>query len=87
MTAADKRSPISDSVTVIRISVHPAAKEPNQHVIRMTPGVSRTTTIREVPTKSKLGLCSWDEALAPSDHLARLSSWAVSFSLQQTTLK
>jgi hypothetical protein len=87
MTAADKWSLISDSVTAIRISVHPAGKEPNQHVIRVTPGVSRTTTIREVPTKSKSGLCSWDEVWAPSDHLARLSSWAASFSLQQTTLK
>jgi hypothetical protein len=33
----------------------------------VTPGVSRTTIVREVPTKSKLGPCSQDEVLAPSD--------------------
>jgi hypothetical protein len=49
--------------------------------------VSRTITVREVPTKSKSGLCSRDEALAPNDHPAWLSSWAAAFFLQQTTSK
>jgi hypothetical protein len=33
----------------------------------MAPGVSRMTTVSEVPTKSKSGPCSQDEVLAPSD--------------------
>jgi hypothetical protein len=41
----------------------------------------------QVPTKLNLGPCSRDEVLAPSDLLARPSSGAASFSLQQTTLK
>jgi hypothetical protein len=69
MTATDKRLLISESVVTIRIDIHPAGEEPGQHVIRVTPGVSRTTTVREVPTKSKSGLCSRDEVLTPSDHL------------------
>jgi hypothetical protein len=87
MTATGKRSLISESVTVIRIGVHPAGKEPDQHVVRVTLGVSRTTTIREVPTKSKSSLFSRDEVLAPSNRPVRPSSWAASFSLQQTTSK
>jgi hypothetical protein len=79
MTATDKRTLISESVTTIWIGVHPVGEEPDQHVVRMTPRVSRTTTVRvtpevsrmttvcEVPTKSKSGLCSQDEVLAPSD--------------------
>jgi hypothetical protein len=31
----------------------------------MAPGVSRTITVGDVPTKSKSGLCSRDEVLAP----------------------
>jgi hypothetical protein len=38
-----------------------------QHVVRATLEVTRTTTISEVPTKSKLGPDSRDEVLAPSD--------------------
>jgi hypothetical protein len=82
MTATDKRSLISESVTTIQIGVHPAGEEPDQHVIRVTLEVSRTTTVCEVPAKSKSVLCSQDEDLAPSDRLARSSSWATSFSLQ-----
>jgi hypothetical protein len=67
MTATDKQSLISKSVMVTRIDTHPVGEEPDQHAVRVTPGVSRTTTVCEVPTKSKLGLCSWDEVLAPSD--------------------
>jgi hypothetical protein len=63
----DKRSLISESVAAIRIDIHPAGEEPDQHVVRVAPEVSRTTTVGEVPTKSKSGLCSWDEVLAPSD--------------------
>jgi hypothetical protein len=70
----DKQPLISESVAVIQIGVHPAGEDPNQHVIHVTPRVSRTTTVREVPTKSKSGLCSRDEVLAPSDRLARPSS-------------
>jgi hypothetical protein len=67
MTATDKRSLISESVMVNRIGVHPAGEEPNQYVVRVTPRVSHMTTVREFSTKSKSGLCSWDEVLAPSD--------------------
>jgi hypothetical protein len=70
----DKRSLISESVMVIRIGVHPRGEEPDQHVIHVAPWVSRTITICEVPTKSKLRLCYWDKVLAPSDHPARPSS-------------
>jgi hypothetical protein len=58
-----------------------------QHVVRMASRVSRTTIICEVPTKSNMGPCSWDEVLATSNRPTRPSSWATSFSLQQTTLK
>jgi hypothetical protein len=67
MTATDKRSLISESVAVTRVDIHPAGEELDQHIVRATPGVSRTTTVRKVPTKSKSGLCSRDEVLAPSD--------------------
>jgi hypothetical protein len=87
MIATSKRSLISESVAVIRIGVHPAGEEPNQHVVRVASLVSRATTIREVPTKSNLGPYSRDEVLAPSDHPVRPSSWAASFSLQHATLK
>jgi hypothetical protein len=43
--------------------------------------------IRKLPTKLKSGPYSKDEVLAPSDRPAHPSSWAASFSLQQTTLK
>jgi hypothetical protein len=81
MTAIDKRSLISKSVVVTRIDIHPVGEEPNQHVIRMAPGVSCMTTARELPTKSKSGLCSRDDVLAPTDHPARPSSWPASVSL------
>jgi hypothetical protein len=67
MVAIDKRPLISESVAVTRIEIHPAGEEPNQHIVRVTPEVSHTTTICEVPTKSKLSPCSWDEVLASSD--------------------
>jgi hypothetical protein len=72
---------------MIRIGVHPTREEPNQHGVRLASQVSRTTNVCEVPTKSKLGPCSQDEVLVRSDCPARPSSWAVSFSLQQTTSK
>jgi hypothetical protein len=81
MTAMSKRPLISESVAVIRICIYPVGEEPNQHVVCVTPQVSRTTTFREVSTKSKLGSCCRDEVLAPSDHSAQPSSWAASFSL------
>jgi hypothetical protein len=49
-----------------RIDIHHAGEEPDRHIVRMAPGVSRMTTIGEVPTKSKSNLCSRDEVLAPS---------------------
>jgi hypothetical protein len=52
MTTTDKQSLISKSVAVTRIDIHPIGEEPDQHVIRVTPEVSRTT-IYEVPTKLK----------------------------------
>jgi hypothetical protein len=62
----DNRSLISESVTAIRVDIHLVGEEPDQHEIRATPGVSRSTTICEVPTKLKSGPCSRDEVLAPS---------------------
>jgi hypothetical protein len=58
---------------MIRIGVHPTGEEPDQHVVHMAPRVSHTTTVREVPTKSKSGLCSrmkpWLSAIVrPSRH-------------------
>jgi hypothetical protein len=76
-----------EGVVVIRIGVHPTGEEPDRHIIRVAPRVSQMTTVCEVPTKLNLGPCSRDEVLAPSNHPAQPSSWAVSFSLQQTTLK
>jgi hypothetical protein len=68
MIAMIKRSLISGSVAMVRIGVHPAGEEPDQYVIHVAPRVSHKTTVHKVPTRSKLGLCSWDEVLAPSDH-------------------
>jgi hypothetical protein len=65
MTTTDKWSLISESVTVIRLGVHPAGEEPDQYVVRVASQVSHTTTVCEVPTKSNLGPCSQDEVLAP----------------------
>jgi hypothetical protein len=67
MKATDKRSLKSEIVVVSRIDIHPTRKEPDQHAIRVTPGVSHTETICEVPTMSKLVPCSKGEVLAPSD--------------------
>jgi hypothetical protein len=67
MTATDKRSPISESITTTRIDIHLAGEELDRRVVRVAPRVSRTTTIGEVPTKLKSGLCSQDEVLDPSN--------------------
>jgi hypothetical protein len=67
MTTTDKWSLIFESVTVTRIDIHPAREEPDRHVVRVAPGVSRMTTIGEVPTKSKSGLCYRDEVLTLSN--------------------
>jgi hypothetical protein len=87
MTAMDKQSLIFESAMAIRIGVHPTGGEPVQHVIHVASQVSRMTTVCEVPTKSNLGPCSWDEVLTPDDRAAQPSSWAASFLLQQTTFK
>jgi hypothetical protein len=71
----------------IRIGVHPVGEKPNQHIIHAASQATCMTTACEVPTKSKSDLYSRDEVLAPSDRPAWSSSWATSFSLQQTTLK
>jgi hypothetical protein len=84
MTTMSKRSLISESIVTIRIGVHSVGEEPEQHVIRLAPWVSHTTTLRKVPTRSKSGLCSRDEILIPTDHLARPSSWATSVSLHKS---
>jgi hypothetical protein len=76
-----KQPLISKSAATIRIGMHSIGEEPDQHVIRVTPQVSRMTTIHEVPTKLKLDICSRVEVLAPSDRPARPSSWTTSFSL------
>jgi hypothetical protein len=67
MIAMDKRSLISESVGTTRIDIHPAGEEHDQHVVHATPRVSHTTTVHEVHTKLKSGLCSRDEVLAPSE--------------------
>jgi hypothetical protein len=54
MTAMDKRSLISESVMVTRIDIHPAGEEPDRHIVHVAP-------------RSKSGLCSRDEVLAPND--------------------
>jgi hypothetical protein len=66
---------------MIRIGVYPTGEEPDQHIIRLASRVSYMTTVREVPTKSKLGPYYQDEVLAPNDRPARPSSCAASFSL------
>jgi hypothetical protein len=67
MTAMNKRPLISESVMMTQIDIYPTEEEPDQHVVRTAFGVLRMTTIHKVPTKSKLGPCSWDEVLPPSD--------------------
>jgi hypothetical protein len=52
---------------VIRIDIYYTGEELDQHIVHATPGVSRTTTVCEIPTKSKSISCSWDEVLAPRD--------------------
>jgi hypothetical protein len=70
----DKRSLISESVITIRIGVHPTGEEPDQHVVCLASRVSRMTTVREVPTKLKMGPCSQDKVLALSDRPTRSPS-------------
>jgi hypothetical protein len=65
MTPTKKRSLISESVTVTRIDIHHAGEEYDPHIVHVAPGVSRTTTVGEVPSKSKSGRCSEDEVLTP----------------------
>jgi hypothetical protein len=55
----DKRSLITESVAATWIDIHPTGEESDRHIVR--------TTVGEVPTKLKLGLCSRDEVLAPSN--------------------
>jgi hypothetical protein len=66
MTATNKRSLISESVTATRIDIHPAGEKPHQHIVRVTLGVSRMTIVREVPTKLKLGPYSRMKSLPPA---------------------
>jgi hypothetical protein len=82
-----KRSLISESVMAIQIGVHYTGEELDQHVVHVASRVSRTTTVCKVPTKSKSDPCSRNEVLAPRDRSTHPSSWAASFSLQQTTSK
>jgi hypothetical protein len=71
---------------VIQIGVHPAGEEPDQHIIRVTPGSSRTITV----CKSLLsqtwapapGVKFWPQGLPDPTVIM-----AGSFSLQQITLK
>jgi hypothetical protein len=63
----DKQSLISESVAVIQIDVHPAKEEPDRQVVRVALRVSRMTTVGEVPTKSKSGLCFRNEVFALTD--------------------
>jgi hypothetical protein len=52
---------------VSRIDIHPTTKEPDRHIVRVAPVVSRTIIIGEAPTKLNLGPYYQDEVLAPSD--------------------
>jgi hypothetical protein len=74
MIGMSKRSLISKSVAAIRIGIHPAGEQPNQHIVCVAPQVSHMTTLHEVHTKLKSGHCSQDEVLDPSDRLAQPSS-------------
>jgi hypothetical protein len=74
MIVTNKQSLISESTVAIWIGVHPVGEEPDWHVVCVTPRVLRTTTVHEVPTKSKSGLCSRDEVLVPNDRPAQPSS-------------
>jgi hypothetical protein len=78
-----KRSLISESVAVIQIDIHPAGEEPDQHVVRMAPRVSRMKTFCKVPTRSKSGLYFQNKILILSDRPTRPSFWATSFSLHK----
>jgi hypothetical protein len=62
-----KQSLIYESVTATLIDIHPTWEEPGQHVVRVTPEVSHTTIVREIPTRSKSVPWSRDEVLAPSN--------------------
>jgi hypothetical protein len=74
MTTTSKRSLISESVAAIRIDVHPAREEPDQHIMHLASWVSCMKTVHEVCTKSKLGPYSWDKVLAPNDRPTQPSS-------------
>jgi hypothetical protein len=63
----DKWSFISESVTAIWIDIRPVGEESDRHIVRVAPGVSHTTAIGKVPTKSKSGLYSQDEVLATNN--------------------
>jgi hypothetical protein len=63
----DKRPLIPESVMATWIDIHLAGEELDWHIVHAAPGVSRMTIVREVPTKSNLGICSQDEVLAPSN--------------------
>jgi hypothetical protein len=86
MTGTNKRSLISESVMMIQIDVHPAGDEPDQHNVRLASWVSRMTTVRESVLSQAWApapeMKSW-----PPGSSGWPSSWAASFSLQQTTFK
>jgi hypothetical protein len=74
VTAMSKRPLLSESVVAIQIGIHPTEEEPNQHIVRVAPRITRITTIHNVHNGSKLGPCSRDEVLAPNDRPSRPSS-------------
>jgi hypothetical protein len=62
---------------VIQIGVHHVGEESDQYIVCVAPRVSCTTIVREVPSKLKSGLCSWDDVFAPSDRPAQPSFWCL----------
>jgi hypothetical protein len=67
MTETDKRSLIFESVVATWIDIHPAEKEPDQHVHTCDRRGLTYDNHSQVPTKSKSGFYSRDEVLAPGD--------------------
>jgi hypothetical protein len=63
MTAMDKLSLITESVTVTRIDIHPAGKNLTNMPYAWLSEALTYDNHSQVPTKSKLGTCSRDEVL------------------------
>jgi hypothetical protein len=87
MTATDKQPLISESVTVTQIDIHPIGEEPNQHVIRATPEVSRMTTVRKSLLSQTWARAPEMKSCPPPGSSGPTVVVVASFFLQLTTLK